>query len=768
MSQASRKQNQSKAIAGNLITNAREVMVFASLIIAIFLFLALFTYHPDDPGWSHSVTVHEVHNGAGTVGAWIADIILYVFGYFGYLFSILILISGWRLLQSRYKNESFNGLLLSIRALGVILSIFGGCGIAWMHFYAGNILPYEVKGAGGLLGDVVGSFLLSTTGKIGSTLLMLASFIIGLTLYTGLSWFLFMDSTGRYTLNIINVSRNRLASFNDWAAGRRVKKDREQNYKQEQEIIGHRIPPKIEPIRHEVEIGIRAIKEKQENLFEPLSETILPPLNLLDEPPPKKTQYSKEALEAISRQVELKLKDFGVSVEVVAVHPGPVITRFELNPAPGVKGSQIINLSKDLARSLAVISVRVVDVIPGKPYIGLEIPNENRELVTLGEILNTKEYESVKSPMVLALGKDISGKPVVTDLGKMPHLLVAGTTGSGKSVALNAMILSLLYKATAMEVRLIMIDPKMLELSVYEGIPNLLAPVVTDMKEAANALRWCVAEMERRYKLMSELGVRNITGYNKKVSDAIDSGNPIPDPTYKPISEDDEKRYLEKLPFVIVIIDELADMMMTVGKKVEELIARLAQKARAAGVHLILATQRPSVDVITGLIKANVPTRIAFQVSSKIDSRTILDQMGAEQLLGHGDMLYLSPGTNLPERVHGAFVSDEEVHKVVNDLKSRGIPEYVDEILRGPSDGGANAIPGLDISSDDMDPLYDEAVRIVTETRKASISYIQRRLKVGYNRAARIVEEMENSGLVGPLESNGSREVLAASPPSIN
>ncbi len=768
MSQASRKQNQSKAIAGNLITNAREVMVFASLIIAIFLFLALFTYHPDDPGWSHSVTVHEVHNGAGTVGAWIADIILYVFGYFGYLFSILILISGWRLLQSRYKNESFNGLLLSIRALGVILSIFGGCGIAWMHFYAGNILPYEVKGAGGLLGDVVGSFLLSTTGKIGSTLLMLASFIIGLTLYTGLSWFLFMDSTGRYTLNIINVSRNRLASFNDWAAGRRVKKDREQNYKQEQEIIGHRIPPKIEPIRHEVEIGIRAIKEKQENLFEPLSETILPPLNLLDEPPPKKTQYSKEALEAISRQVELKLKDFGVSVEVVAVHPGPVITRFELNPAPGVKGSQIINLSKDLARSLAVISVRVVDVIPGKPYIGLEIPNENRELVTLGEILNTKEYESVKSPMVLALGKDISGKPVVTDLGKMPHLLVAGTTGSGKSVALNAMILSLLYKATAMEVRLIMIDPKMLELSVYEGIPNLLAPVVTDMKEAANALRWCVAEMERRYKLMSELGVRNITGYNKKVSDAIDSGNPIPDPTYKPISEDDEKRYLEKLPFVIVIIDELADMMMTVGKKVEELIARLAQKARAAGVHLILATQRPSVDVITGLIKANVPTRIAFQVSSKIDSRTILDQMGAEQLLGHGDMLYLSPGTSLPERVHGAFVSDEEVHKVVNDLKSRGIPEYVDEILRGPSDGGANAIPGLDISSDDMDPLYDEAVRIVTETRKASISYIQRRLKVGYNRAARIVEEMENSGLVGPLESNGSREVLAASPPSIN
>ena len=768
MSQASKKKKKSKTITDNLITNAREVLIFASFIIAIFLFLALFTYHPDDPGWSHSVTVDEVHNSAGVVGAWIADIILYVFGYFGYLFSILILISGWRLFQSRYKNESFNGLLISIRVLGVILSFFGGCAIAWMHFYAGNTLPYEVKGAGGLLGDVIGSFLLNTTGEIGSTLLMLATFIIGLTLYTGLSWFLFMDSTGRYTLNIITLLRTKLASFKDWTAGRRVKKGREQNYKQEQEIIEHRIPPKIEPLRHEIEIGIRAIKEKQENLFEPPSETILPPLNLLDEPPPKKTQYSKEALEAISRQVELKLKDFGVSVEVVAVHPGPVITRFELNPAAGVKGSQIINLSKDLARSLAVISVRVVGVIPGKPYIGLEIPNENRELVTLGEILNTKEYESVKSPMVLALGKDISGKPVVTDLGKMPHLLVAGTTGSGKSVALNAMILSLLYKATALEVRLIMIDPKMLELSVYEGIPNLLAPVVTDMKEAANALRWCVAEMERRYKLMSALGVRNITGYNKKVSDAIDSGNPIPDPTYKAISEEDEIRYLEKLPFIIVIIDELADMMMTVGKKVEELIARLAQKARAAGVHLILATQRPSVDVITGLIKANVPTRIAFQVSSKIDSRTILDQMGAEQLLGHGDMLYLPPGTSLPERVHGAFVSDEEVHKVVNDLKSRGTPEYVDEILRGPADGGANAILGLDVPRDDMDPLYDEAVRIVTETRKASISYIQRRLKVGYNRAARIVEEMENSGLVGPLGSNGSREVLASPPPSID
>jgi DNA segregation ATPase FtsK/SpoIIIE, S-DNA-T family len=768
VTQASRKQKEGKPISDHVITNVREVLVFALLIVAIYLFIALFTYHPDDPGWSHSVSANDIHNSAGTVGAWIADIMLYIFGYFGYLIPLMFLVSGWRLFQLRRNKEPFNQLLLSIHGVGILFGLIGGCGIAWMHFYAGSALPHEVRGAGGILGDAAGSIILNATGDTGSTLLMLAMLMIGLTLYTGLSWLGLMDSTGKLTLNSIAGFRNKLTSFKDEAEGRRAKKDREHLFKQDQEIIEKRVPPRIQPKLPDVKPSIRAVKEKQENLFELPANSVLPPLSLLDEPAPAKAQYSKEALEAISRQVELKLKDFGVTVEVVAVHPGPVITRFELDPAPGVKGSQIINLSKDLARSLAVVSVRVVDVIPGKPYIGLEIPNENRELVTLGEILNTSEFELVKSPMVLALGKDISGIPIVTDLGKMPHLLVAGTTGSGKSVALNAMILSLLYKATASEVRLIMIDPKMLELSVYEGIPNLLAPVVTDMKEAANALRWCVAEMERRYKLMSLLGVRNITGYNKKVSDAIASGNPIPDPTYKPISEEDEIRYLEKLPFIIVIIDELADMMMTVGKKVEELIARLAQKARAAGVHLILATQRPSVDVITGLIKANIPTRIAFQVSSKIDSRTILDQMGAEQLLGHGDMLFLPPGTSLPERVHGAFVSDEEVHKVVNDLKSRGMPEYNEDILRGPSEGGADAIPGLDVPRDDMDPLYDEAVRIVTETRKASISYIQRRLKVGYNRAARIVEEMENSGLVGPLGSNGSREVLAAPPPPID
>ncbi|MCZ6804274.1 MAG: DNA translocase FtsK 4TM domain-containing protein [Proteobacteria bacterium] len=765
MTQASRKQAEGKPISDHVITNVREVLVFVFLIVAVYLFLALFTYHPDDSAWSHSVTVHGIHNRAGAVGAWIADIMLYVFGYFGYVIPLMVLTSGWRLFQLRCKREPFSQLLLSIRGFGILFGIIGGCGIAWMHFYAGGALPHEVRGAGGILGDVVGSKILNATGNTGSTLLMLSMFIIGLTLYTGLSWLLLMDATGKLTLNFVSGLRSKLSSFKDDAEGRRARKDREHIFKQEQEIGEQRVPPKIATLIHDVKPGVRAVKEKQENLFEPPAETILPPLSLLDEPVPSKGQYSKEALEAISRQVELKLKDFGVIVEVVAVLPGPVITRFELDPAPGVKGSQIINLSKDLARSLAVVSVRVVDVIPGKPYIALEIPNENRELVTLGEILNTREFESIKSPLALALGNDISGKPVVTDLGKMPHLLVAGTTGSGKSVALNAMILSLLYKANASDVRMIMIDPKMLELSVYEGIPNLLAPVVTDMKEAANALRWCVAEMERRYKLMASLGVRNISGYNRKVIEAIEKGCPIPDPFYKPLSEEDPVRHLEKLPFIVVIIDELADMMMTVGKKVEELIARLAQKVRAAGVHLILATQRPSVDVITGLIKANIPSRIAFQVSSKVDSRTILDQMGAEHLLGHGDMLYLPPGTSIPERVHGAFVSDDEVHKVVENLKSRGMPEYIDDILRGPSEGGAEVIPGLDAASEDMDPLYDEAVRIVTETRRVSISYIQRRLKVGYNRAARIVEEMENSGLVGPLESNGSREVLAAPPP---
>ena len=501
----------------------------------------------------------------------------------------------------------------------------------------------------------------------------------------------------------------------------------------------------------------------------------LPPLQLLDDPPKRETGYSQEALEAMSRLVELKLKDFGVEVEVVAVQPGPVVTRFEMRPAPGVKVSQITGLAKDLARSLSAISVRVVEVIPGKSVMGLEIPNEKREIVTLGEIIKSKSYDDVQSPLALALGKDIGGNPVTADLAKMPHLLVAGTTGSGKSVAINAMILSLLYKSTAEHVRLIMIDPKMLELSVYEGIPHLLAPVVTDMKHAANALRWCVAEMERRYMLMSALGVRNISGFNRKVKDANDAGKPIRDPVMTAMAANDPTldqskiQDLVPLPYIVVIIDELADMMMIVGKKVEELIARLAQKARASGIHLVLATQRPSVDVITGLIKANIPTRIAFQVSARVDSRTILDQMGAEALLGHGDMLYLPAGTSVPNRVHGAFVADAEVHRVVEALKKAGAPNYIEDILDGPSVplagiSGEPSTGGDGADGGEQDALYDEAVKIVTSERKPSISYVQRRLKIGYNRAARLLESMENAGVVGPLQPNGSREILAPAP----
>jgi S-DNA-T family DNA segregation ATPase FtsK/SpoIIIE len=499
-------------------------------------------------------------------------------------------------------------------------------------------------------------------------------------------------------------------------------------------------------------------------LFEMGADVALPALNLLDAPEPHKRKMSQAALEAMARQVELKLQDFNIDAEVVAVYPGPVITRFELMPAPGVKVAQISNLAKDLARSLSVISVRVVDVIPGKSVIGIEIPNEDREMVRLIELLRAKEYEQAQSPLTLALGKDIGGHPTVADLAKMPHLLVAGTTGSGKSVAINAMVLSLLYNATPQQVRLIMIDPKMLELSVYDGIPHLLAPVVTDMKEAACALRWCVEEMENRYRLMAALGVRNVAGYNKKVKEAKAKGAPILDPLHKPESMS-EPEELETLPYIVVIVDELADMMMIVGKKVEEFIARLAQKARAAGIHLILATQRPSVDVLTGLIKANIPTRIAFQVSSRIDSRTIIDQMGAEHLLGHGDMLYLNPGAVVPTRIHGAFVDDHEVHKVVDDLKKRGKPDYNEDILAGGS-GDTDTMPGMETDdSAEVDPLYDQAVSIVTESRRASISSIQRRLKIGYNRAARMVEAMEESGVVSPPQNNGQREVLAPPPP---
>ena len=520
-----------------------------------------------------------------------------------------------------------------------------------------------------------------------------------------------------------------------------------------------RKPPKIKPLETKVETSERVEREKQKPLFDAPVTGELPPLELLDaEVKDPSKGFSAEALEKLSKLLELKLADFGVSAEVTAVYPGPVITRFELQPAPGVKVSRISNLAKDLARSLAVISVRIVEVIPGKPYVGIEIPNEHREMVQLLEVINSSAFQDASSHLALALGKDISGATVVADIARMPHLLVAGTTGSGKSVGVNSMLLSILLKATPEQVRLILVDPKMLELSIYEGIPHLLTPVVTDMKEAAHALNWAVGEMERRYRLMASLGVRNLAGFNRQVREAAARGEPIQDPLWS--SKLEEAPNLEALPAIVIVIDEFADMMMIVGKKVEQLIARIAQKARAAGIHLILATQRPSVDVITGLIKANIPSRMSFQVSSRVDSRTILDQGGAEQLLGHGDMLYLPPGTALPQRVHGAFVSDDEVHRVVEDWKRRGTPDYLEEIVIGPSEGEAFVKIEPDDDAEQSDELYDEAVSFVLESRRASISAVQRKLRIGYNRAARLIETMETAGVVSAMNTNGSREVL--------
>ncbi len=743
-------------------------MLFILSALAVYLFLSLVTYNANDPGWSHRGPGDEVRNFGGVVGAWFADIFLYLFGVMAYLFPLMVGFSGWLVYRGRTPTGGIDVHVLSIRWAGFLLTVASGCGLATLHFHVTpGSLPLD---AGGVFGNLVGQGLASLFSQLGATLFLLALFLAGITLFTGLSWLSLMDWTGRLTLDFIAWLGLRFADLRSRLEMYRARQKREEpsETRRKKQKIVKRKAPRIEPVIKKVETSERVERERQVKLFDAPPNTELPPLALLDAAREHVDGYSESALDALSKLVELKLADFGIEVQVVAVQPGPVITRFELQPGSGVKVSQITNLAKDIARGLSAISVRVVDVIPGKSVIGLEIPNESREIVALSEILSSSAYDEMASPLTLALGKDIGGLPVVADLARMPHLLVAGTTGSGKSVAINAMVLSLLYKALPRDVRLIMIDPKMLELSVYEGIPHLLTPVVTDMKEAANALRWCVGEMERRYKLMAALGVRNIGGYNKKVQEAIDKGEPIPDPLFKPeeaLEENPEPPMLEPLPFIVIIIDELADMMMVVGKKVEELIARLAQKARAAGVHLILATQRPSVDVITGLIKANIPTRIAFQVSSKIDSRTILDQPGAEQLLGHGDMLYLPPGTAIPTRVHGAFVDDNEVHRVVAHLKGIGKPDYIEEILQTTTDflpgSGGQESGGDDAESD---PLFDEAVRIVTETRRASISGVQRRLKIGYNRAARMIEQMEAGGIVGPQQSNGNREVLAPPP----
>jgi len=745
----------------------REGGLFVLSAVAVYLLMSLASYHSTDPGWSRSGSGDKIANIGGVAGAWFADAFLFLFGYLAYLFPLMVGYSAWLLYRGRDLDARANRRELALRGIGFALTTAAGAGLATL--YAMDPLSLPLNG-GGVLGEVVAKGLVNSFNAAGAALFLLALFLTGVTLFTGLSWIWLMDHTGRLTLIFIGRATARWQAFRANAAEQRARQTAAAApvpaaaEAKKKKVAAHP-PPRIEPTLQHVQPSARIEKERQIPLFKSAdSAGSLPALSLLDVAVPSAHRISPDSLEAMSRLLEAKLSDFGVEAQVVAVHPGPVITRFELQPAPGVKVSQITNLAKDLARALSAISVRVVEVIPGKSVIGLEVPNEYRETVRLGELLASQEYDQAASPLSLALGKDIGGHPVVVDLDRMPHLLVAGTTGSGKSVAVNAMILSVLYKATAKDVRMILIDPKMLELSVYQGIPHLLAPVVTDMKEAANALRWCVAEMDRRYRLMSALGVRNMAGYNRKVKDAIDAGQPILDPLFKPL-EGRTAPALDHLPFIVVVIDELADMMMVVGKKVEELIARLAQKARAAGIHLVLATQRPSVDVITGLIKANIPTRIAFQVSSKIDSRTILDQMGAEQLLGHGDMLYLAPGTGVPVRVHGAFVADQEVHKVVADLKEKGQPQYLDEILAG-DDGEAGAMGALGEGDDNIesDPLYDQAVALITESRRASVSAVQRRFKIGYNRAARMVEQMERAGVVGSLQANGMREVLAPPP----
>ncbi|SDU91295.1 DNA translocase FtsK [Pseudomonas mucidolens] len=772
----------------------KEGALIAIGALCLFLMMALLTYGKDDPGWSHNSKIDDVQNFGGPVGSYSADILFMILGYFAYIFPLLLAIKTWQIFRQRHEPWQWSGWLFSWRLIGLVFLILSGAALAHIHFHAPTGLP---AGAGGALGESLGDLARRAMNIQGSTLMFIALFLFGLTVFTDLSWFKVMDVTGKITLDLFElfqtaanrwwsarVERKRMVAqlrevdsrVNEVVAPstpdrREQAKVKERLIEREQALTKHmtdrekQVPPVIAPAPAKApEPSHRVQKEKQAPLFiDSAVEGTLPPISILDPAEKKQLNYSPESLAAVGHLLEIKLKEFGVEVSVDSIHPGPVITRYEIQPAAGVKVSRISNLAKDLARSLAVTSVRVVEVIPGKTTVGIEIPNEDRQIVRFSEVLSTPEYDNFKSPVTLALGHDIGGKPVITDLAKMPHLLVAGTTGSGKSVGVNAMILSILFKSGPEDAKLIMIDPKMLELSIYEGIPHLLCPVVTDMKDAANALRWSVAEMERRYKLMAKMGVRNLSGFNAKVKEAQDAGTPLTDPLYKRENIHDEAPLLSKLPTIVVVVDEFADMMMIVGKKVEELIARIAQKARAAGIHLILATQRPSVDVITGLIKANIPTRMAFQVSSKIDSRTIIDQGGAEQLLGHGDMLYMPPGTSLPIRVHGAFVSDDEVHRVVEAWKMRGAPEYNDDILNGVEEAGSGFEGGSGGGDDDAetDALYDEAVAFVLESRRASISAVQRKLKIGYNRAARMIEAMEMAGVVTAMNTNGSREVIA-------
>ncbi|MBS1169126.1 MAG: translocase FtsK [Burkholderiaceae bacterium] len=740
-----------------------ESWLLALATLTLFVMLVLLTYNRADPGWSHASLVPRIANWGGRFGALLSDLMLYVFGISAWWWCILLLHRfwrGWRRLARQLalqpEPEPLHSFEKPVRVLGFLLLIISSTSIEFLRMH--TLKAQLPRAPGGILGEIIGAPLYGALGFNGATLLLLLLFALGFSLYFHLSWLLVAEKIGGAIEGTVVWCRNLQAAKEDRRLGQAATIKREDAVVQERARIVEAPPIRIEPQVTIVPRSERVEKEKQAALFTELVDSSLPPLSLLDPPSPPQETVSVETLEFTSRLIEKKLSDFGVSVKVIAAYPGPVVTRYEIEPATGVKGSTIVGLERDLARSLSLTSIRVIETIPGKNYMGLELPNPKRQIVRLTEILGSKVYNDSASTLTVALGRDIAGNPVVADLARMPHLLVAGTTGSGKSVAINATILSLLYKADPQQVRLILIDPKMLEMSTYEGIPHLLAPVVTDMRQAGHALNWAVNEMERRYKLMSHVGVRNLAGYNNRIDEAAKREEHVPNPfSLTP----DAPEPLEKLPSIVIVIDELADLMMVVGKKVEELIARIAQKARAAGIHLILATQRPSVDVITGLIKANIPTRIAFQVSSKIDSRTILDQGGAETLLGLGDMLYLPPGTGLPIRVHGAFVSDDEVHRVVSHLKESGEPDYVEGILEGGTlEAGADGMPGMNGSGGEADPMYDQAVAIVLKNRRASISLVQRHLRIGYNRAARLLEQMEQSGLVSAMQSNGNRDIL--------
>jgi S-DNA-T family DNA segregation ATPase FtsK/SpoIIIE len=732
------------------------------VVVALLVFLALIlaTYHKTDAAWSYSGNGSPILNKGGVVGAWLSDLLLYLFGISAWWWvvagAVLLAIGYRRMIAHHHADagaERSHSLWLALPGFGVVL--LASAALEALRLYH---LPVNLPLApGGAIGALLGNALAKALGFNGATLLLLALFVAGWSLLSGMSWLKLMEAIGGGIEAIIARVRKRREERRDREIGAAALEQREHAVDLAREIGEEREPVVVVPAMIEVPKSERVVRERQKPLFQDLPDSPLPPLALLEDAPSAQEQVSAETLEFTSRLIERKLADFGVAVKVLAAYPGPVITRFEIEPAIGVKGSQIVSLMKDLARALSVVSIRVVETIPGKSCMGLELPNPRRQLVRLVELLSSAAYNDMPSPLSLALGKDIAGKAVIADLARMPHLLVAGTTGSGKSVAVNAMILSLIYKAEPRQVRLVLIDPKMLELSVYEGIPHLLAPVVTDMKLAATALTWCLAEMERRYRLISTLGVRNLASYNSRVAEARKAGRPLLNP-FSLTPETPEP--IEEMPLIVVVIDELADLMMVTGKKIEELIARIAQKARAAGIHLILATQRPSVDVITGLIKANIPSRIAFQVASKVDSRTILDQMGAETLLGQGDMLYLPPGTGHPQRVHGAFVSDGEVHRVVEHLKAQGGPQYLEGVLDATANGEDEEGLRIDAAGAEADPMYDQAVAVVLKTRRPSISLVQRHLRIGYNRAARLIEQMERAGLVSAMQTNGNREVL--------